>query len=1146
MMKLGLFFIIFLVIIIVLVLFAIPSSADVNPGDLRPLYGNSICGDNPCPAWVNLTKGDMFFIHNNTVFIVVNYTCTSPSVCNATMNVTGNFSEIGENSIKTGVFKQNGTTGTDTWAIFELNGTVNFSLINDTIMMHPKNITFNATDGNTSNTYYFDSVSAPVILVNMTYPPGCPPPDQPLPPQIPLLDGTPVSISGCIEPCTGEDRAEYNGTHWNICGPTFGGDTTNFTALADAGNFSNFNLVLDIPGKAKINYTTNVSMDDPQQSQALFEFAVKNIMAGPRIGINETEWNGTDPNKPNLNLSAELTLYNVSGRFGIQGRPQIFKYAHAQPTGVICPPSTCSNFVWDGENITFEVTSFSDYGLTDAINVTLQNPYNLTYSNTLNVNFTYIPEWNSSVIMDNCTLYGNFTNGWAKNETNNTRPLVNGTINWINNTVATNGPYLWNIYCYNDSAQYDLYSINWTVIVEVKPIWSNNQSSIPSSYSPSTLSQFNITWNDELGLDEVFITIRNSTGILINNSSMDNTYGGGIYNYSIILPAGTYNWTSYANNSDNKWNSSNTWSFTIGKGATNISLWLNGTEASRSYNLYDIANFTAQVNVSGLTVNLTSDYPGWIELNNTTTVYNTTNLTSIGIFNITAYTLGNDNYSASSTTYYFDNRIPKYDNRTEVPANNSYYSPNQNYSFNITITDASIDTVIFKFYNTTNISGSVVNNTTTNPDYISINDTTRTYYVNLTDLPAGSYNYSWFVNDSIAETNSTGNLTYVVKKADGLGSLTVSPNTAVTYGTATTVTCPNHNKNAGRNEFNETLKLETDVADNPDVEVLPVATWNYYCTAPDTGNYTNVQKSIQIVVSAASSPPSSGLTTTTGISTTVTRPVIKFAAEGGKFNITMLSITTGSKMIASIARYKDIAIRAMNITVINNVGNIKIMISKLSLLPSTVSYNIDGIVYHYINIERINISDSDINTVNIEFAVNKTWLTDNNVDASNITLYRWANNQWNDLGATKINESAIEAFYNVASPGLSVFLIGTKGGAPEAAPTAAAIACVESWSCTDWSECVNQIQKRTCTDSNECGTTANKPAISQACGLEEEVAGVRTISILSNVIIIIFAVIVCVLVFLQRVRITSFFRSLPERTKKLKKTKERRKKVKVE
>ena len=43
--------------------------------------------------------------------------------------------------------------------------------------------------------------------------------------------------------------------------------------------------------------------------------------------------------------------------------------------------------------------------------------------------------------------------------------------------------------------------------------------------------------------------------------------------------------------------------------------------------------------------------------------------------------------------------------------------------------------------------------------------------------------------------------------------------------------------------------------------------------------------------------------------------------------------------------------------------------------------------------------------------------------------------------------------------------------------------CQESWSCSSWSSCSNSIQTRTCTDSNNCGTEINKPALSQSCSV---------------------------------------------------------------
>jgi hypothetical protein len=46
--------------------------------------------------------------------------------------------------------------------------------------------------------------------------------------------------------------------------------------------------------------------------------------------------------------------------------------------------------------------------------------------------------------------------------------------------------------------------------------------------------------------------------------------------------------------------------------------------------------------------------------------------------------------------------------------------------------------------------------------------------------------------------------------------------------------------------------------------------------------------------------------------------------------------------------------------------------------------------------------------------------------------------------------------------------------------------CTESWDCESWSECDDESQTRTCTDSNSCGTEENKPTTSRSCEMPDE------------------------------------------------------------
>jgi hypothetical protein len=45
--------------------------------------------------------------------------------------------------------------------------------------------------------------------------------------------------------------------------------------------------------------------------------------------------------------------------------------------------------------------------------------------------------------------------------------------------------------------------------------------------------------------------------------------------------------------------------------------------------------------------------------------------------------------------------------------------------------------------------------------------------------------------------------------------------------------------------------------------------------------------------------------------------------------------------------------------------------------------------------------------------------------------------------------------------------------------------CQETWTCSEWGECANGVQTRTCTDANNCGTRNNEPFSSQPCTAEE-------------------------------------------------------------
>lgn len=49
------------------------------------------------------------------------------------------------------------------------------------------------------------------------------------------------------------------------------------------------------------------------------------------------------------------------------------------------------------------------------------------------------------------------------------------------------------------------------------------------------------------------------------------------------------------------------------------------------------------------------------------------------------------------------------------------------------------------------------------------------------------------------------------------------------------------------------------------------------------------------------------------------------------------------------------------------------------------------------------------------------------------------------------------------------------------------VVCVENWSCSNWGECSDSEEVRTCQDLNKCGTIENRPSLARVCEVEEVV-----------------------------------------------------------
>lgn len=243
-------------------------------------------------------------------------------------------------------------------------------------------------------------------------------------------------------------------------------------------------------------------------------------------------------------------------------------------------------------------------------------------------------------------------------------------------------------------------------------------------------------------------------GVLVSNP--DNTVlGAGTYNY-VYNTTGGENYTSVA--------SLDTFVLAVNKAPTSIRLFLNGTEGTKTYTHGDIANFTVQLNVSE-TIILTSNYTGWVDQTGTQTIYNTTFLGVSGNnFNITAYFVGNENYTSSQREYIFNvNSIPNWLANATSKTSPQIYDAGKNYGFQINWTDADFSNATLQLGRP---DGTLTNYTiSTTP---STTNTSNIWYINFTQDQIGGvgiYNYTWFGVDLNGAENKTDTINYVINKA---------------------------------------------------------------------------------------------------------------------------------------------------------------------------------------------------------------------------------------------------------------------------------------------------------------------------------------------------------------------------------------------
>jgi hypothetical protein len=384
------------------------------------------------------------------------------------------------------------------------------------------------------------------------------------------------------------------------------------------------------------------------------------------------------------------------------------------------------------------------------------------------------------------------------------------------------------------------------LLLAIKPaeaitIWSQNQESIPtgSHYLPKANYSFQINW---IGSNESYIVSNvlfesNFNGTLTNYTSLNNDTNGNYWINFTDLSGGTYAYRWYAADNESNWNSTDQFSYIINpNSSTTIKLYLNGTDGNKSYNLNDAANFTVFLSIPSKTIYLNSSYPSFATQTNSSVINYITNLIYSGLYSLTAYWNGDQNYSSSSKTYYFDTVVPQYSNLVEYPSNPAGYYFYRAYTFGIRWTSASLSQVWFE----SNHTGTLKNYTASTAPPVQ-NDSIN-FNITLVDLPSETFAYRWIAIDNISRyVNNSQRIYYILKGSPLTIEVTSSKN--ILNQTKATVICRSVVNEVDASNFklfrNSTLIENNTLFSRKDEQTFDEGVYTYICNNTETQNFTN-------------------------------------------------------------------------------------------------------------------------------------------------------------------------------------------------------------------------------------------------------------------------------------------------------------------
>jgi hypothetical protein len=599
------------------------------------------------------------------------------------------------------------------------------------------------------------------------------------------------------------------------------GNSTYFgSSLTDSNGAARFTLLgLMQNSSAGANYSAPYIVNVSKSLYTTFSNSSVNMTNNIQLNVN---LNISDSTSPNITISRpQNTTYNTKTNlqlnYTVTDDTNVSACWYSVDSGANTTLASCTNATFnvstDGShnvrvyandtynNINSSVVYFSVD--TSAPTITIISPENKTYNTQSNIQLTYTAIDNIAV--DKCWYA--FNGGM-----NTSMPgCSNSSI-----SVGTDGSYPLHIYANDTSGNVGL-TVQYFTVDTTPPQYCSLQNSTPAKYSASTLSLFNITWTDALSSVGTVLLESNYSGAPQNYSMY--LLGGNVYSYNITLPAGTFYWKSYANDSSGNVNASTQQTFTITKADNSVDLYLNG---NKDQNL--TVTYLTQTNATSVASSGTASlYRDDISVSNPEIA---TLAADTAGYKYTANTTGSQNYTSNSTTFYLF--INKASPTLSLLLDGAASDKNVSYGTQTNATGAASNA------GDSDLAYSLYRNAANVGSGASVSDVQM--------LAANTYVYVYNTSGGENYTSATINRTLTVNKAATSAKLFlngVEGNNSQTYGT-------NSNATAALNVSGMTFQLYrngTQVASGTDsineIATLAAGTYNYTTAFAGDENHTS-------------------------------------------------------------------------------------------------------------------------------------------------------------------------------------------------------------------------------------------------------------------------------------------------------------------